>query len=94
MKRNPNSNRSKKWIERNCLSSEKCVAYIKELCDAYGVRYRISNDKLFVDIGGESYRVYMDYENICIISVNKKTGEKKWYDGDSCWVDFVLDITG
>jgi hypothetical protein len=29
---------------------------------------------------------------ICIIAVNKITGEKKWYDGDSCWVDFVLDI--
>ena len=55
-------------------------------------RYKISNDKLFIDADGISYRVYPDYENICIIAVNKKTGEKKWYDGDSCWVDFVLDI--
>lgn len=94
MKRNPNSNRSKRWIERNCLSSEKCVSYVKELCEAYNIKYKISNGKLFVDIDKDSYRVYPDYENICIISVNKKTGEKKRYDGDSCWIDFVLDIIG
>ena len=92
MKRNPSSNRSKRWVERNRLSSDKCASYVKDLCEAYNLKYKISGDKLFVDAGGVSYRVYPDYENICIISVNKKTGEKKWYDGDSCWIDFVLDI--
>ena len=92
MKRNPNSNRSKRWVERNRLSSDKCASYIKDLCEAYNLKYKISNDKLFIDADGISYRVYPDYENICIIAINKKTGEKKWYDGDSCWVDFVLDI--
>ena len=92
MKRNPSSNRSKKWIERNCLSSEKCVSYVKELCEAYNVKYKISNDKLLVSANEKSYRVYTDCNNVCIISVNKKTGEKKRYDGDSCWIDFILDI--
>lgn len=68
------------------------MSYVKDLCEAYGLKYKISGDKLFVDSDGISYRVYPDYENICIIAVNKKTGEKKWYDGDSCWVDFVLDV--
>ena len=67
MKRNPNSNRSKRWAERNCLSSDKCASYIKDLCEAYNLKYKISNDKLFIDADGISYRVYPDYENICII---------------------------
>ena len=92
MKRNPNSNRSKRWIDRNRPSSDKCASYIKDLCEAYDLKYKISGDKLFVDANGISYRVYLDYENICIISVNKTTGEKRWYEGDSCWVDFILDI--
>ena len=92
MKRNPSSNRSKRWIERNRLSSEKCATYVKDLCEAYGVKYKISGDKLFVSYDGVSYRACPDYENICIIAVNRKSGEKKWYEGDSCWVDFILDI--
>ena len=94
MKRNPNSNRSKKWIERNCLSSEKCVSYIKDICETYNLEYKISNDKLFVNADGISYRVYPDYENVCIIAVNRESGQKKKYEGDSCWIDFVLDIIG
>ena len=92
MKRNPNSNRSKRWAGRNRLSSDKCASYVRDLCEAYDLKYKISGDKLFVDADDVSYRVYPDYENICIIAVNKITGEKKWYDGDSCWVDFILDI--
>ena len=45
------------------------------------LKYKISNDKLFIDADGISYRVYPDYENICIIAVNKKTGE---FDGLNC----------
>ena len=92
MKRNPNSSRSKRWIERNHPSSEKCASYIKDLCEAYHLKYKISGDKLFVDANGISYRVYLDYDNVCIIAINRSTGGKKWYEGDSCWVDFMLDI--
>ena len=92
MKRNPNSNRSKRWIERNNLSSENCASYVKNLCEAYGLEYKISGDKLFVDVDGISYRVYPDYGNVRIVAVNRNNGEKKFYDGDSCWIDFVLDL--
>lgn len=70
------------------------MSYVKELCEFYNVKYKISDDRIFINVNGESYRVYPDRDNICLISVNKKTGEKKWYEGDSCWVDLVLDITG
>lgn len=93
MQRNPNSNRSKKWIARNDLLSQDCVSYVNNLCESYGIEHKISGNKLFVYTDEFSYRVYPDFDKVCLIAVNRSNGKRTFYEGDSCWIDFVKDVT-
>lgn len=102
MKRNLQSNRSKKWIERNSLNNPECERYVRKLCDSYFELpiYKIgeydSDEKaLWITYGCFSYIIEVDRKNVNLKvfeSKNHSKGNnyhvlKKTFVGDTCWYE-------
>ena len=102
MKRNPNSTRSMKWIERNSLNNPSCERYVRSLIEnhfefnSYKINEYDSDEKaLWVTYGCFSYIIEVDTFNICLKILEKDFDSKKDkyhllkknFSGDTCWFD-------
>jgi hypothetical protein len=102
VKRNPNSTRSVKWIERNSLNNPSCERYVKSLIDnhfefkTYKINeYDTTEKALWVTYGCFSYIIEIDKDNISLKVLEQNIGTsknkyhllKKNFSGDSCWYD-------
>ena len=101
MKRNCNSNRSKKWFNRNNLSNLYCKYYVENLCniefefDYYEfIKYKGYN-ALHIIFDHSDYFLYADEYEVSLISIkelnNKELSVEK-FDGDTCWYDSLFWI--
>lgn len=104
MKRNPDSIRSIKWIERNSLNNPSCRKYVEVLLTN---KFKISTYKfcefdteeiaLWITYGLFSYILEADKDNICIKILEKDAIgakdkyhlSKKVFYGDTCWYDCI-----
>ena len=102
MVRNPNSTRSKKWIERNSLNNESCRRHVEKICKINGFEYfkfgeyDCEEQSLWVTYGLYSYVIEIDKEKIYLKVFEKNTNQKnkdryhlldKYFTGDSCWYE-------
>lgn len=102
MKRNPNSTRSVKWVERNSLNNPSCEGYVRNLIDnhfkfeIYKIgEYNSSEKALWITYGSFSYIIEVNPDNVCldVLEQNTNTNKNKYhllkkkFNGDSCWYD-------
>ena len=107
MKRNPNSSRSIKWIERNSLNNESCKRYVEKLCISMNFEYfkigeyDIEEQALWITYGLYSYIIEVDKDDISlkVFESNKNQKEEmryhimqKRFNGDSCWYECLTWI--
>ena len=100
MKRNFDSNRSKRWFLRNDLNNDSCSGYVDKLCkcqfqfDNYNFCIFDSDKKsLYLTYGLYSYVIFADPElvGLKVMEKNFNSLEKDKYHkaneffGDSCW---------
>lgn len=108
MRRNPNSTRSLRWIERNSLSNPSCANYVTSLLNnRFGMstykiaEYDTEEPALWITYGLFSYILKIDSDNICIKVLEQRVGNTKdryhtitkTFSGDSCWYECFLWIT-
>lgn len=100
MKRDCNSVRSKKWINRNSLENDFCKEYVDNLCSIhfnfniynFGV-YKEFGNSLYINYGIHNYIIYIDKNDICLKLLEKnKNSEFNYhfinsYFGDNCWYE-------
>lgn len=103
MKRNHNSLRSQKWLQRNSLNNSSCISYVLKLCE---IEFEFSNfdikpfdsddNSLWLSYGLYSYVIGVDKDNICLKVLERNTNDsrkdryhllKKKFFGDACWYD-------
>ena len=89
IKKNPNSNRSKRFVKYNDFSIDSVKSYILNiLCEyPFTVKFNKNNSKLFIFYNNSSYYIKIDYENIGLVLINNLTGIKKYYYNFSPWKD-------
>lgn len=103
LKRDCNSFRSLKWIQRNSLDNPSCVSYVVRLCE---IEFGFSNfdikpfdnedNSLWLSYGLYSYIIGIDKDNICLKVLEKNTNNihkdryhllNKTFVGDACWYE-------
>lgn len=102
MKRQLNSSRTLKWLERNSLENDSCRRYVEKLCkiqfrfELYKISvYKDLGECLWITYSGYSYVIFIDKENIVlkvleqkIICNNNNYHElNKIFYGDTCWYE-------
>lgn len=94
IKKNPDSNRSKRWISYNDFSLDSVKSYLLNILYGYPFSYKFNgnNSKLFIKFNNNSYYIKIDYDNIGLILVNRITGIKKYYYNFSPWKNIFNDI--
>ena len=94
IKKNPNSNRSKRFVKYNDFSIDSVKSYILNLISEYNfsVKFNKNNDKLFIFYNNHSYYVKLDYDKVGLVLTNKITGNKKYYYNFSSWRTIFNDI--
>lgn len=94
IKKNPCSNRSKRWISYNDFSLDSVKSHLLNILSDYPFYYKFNsnNSKLFIKFNKNCYYIKVDYDNIGLILVNKVTGIKKYYYNFSSWRDIFNDI--
>lgn len=96
IKKNPDSNRSRRWISYNDFSidSDSVKSYVLNILSYYPFSFRFNknNSKLFIKFNNNSYYIKIDYDNIGLVLVNGITGIKKYYYNFSPWKNIFNDI--
>lgn len=94
IKKNPCSNRSKRWIEYNNFSIDSVKSYLLNILSYYPFSFKFNknNSKLFIKFNNNSYYIKIDYDNIGLVLVNRTTGIKKYYYNFSPWKNIFNDI--
>lgn len=94
IKKNPCSNRSKRWVSYNNFSLDSVRLYLSNVLSEYPFTYKFNSNysKLFVKFDNNSYYIKIDYDNIGLVLVNRITGMKKYYYNFSSWRDIFNDI--
>lgn len=101
MKRNIDSERSKKWLNRNSLDNISCVSYLKNLVrsyfDFYSFEIKPYNNidfALWLGIETKMYIIYpcLDIVGLIMLERNDKN-EDTIIDiplfGDMCWINML-----
>ena len=91
IKKNPCSNRSKRWISYNDFSLDSVKSHLLNILSDYPFYYKFNsnNSKLFIKFNKNCYYIKVDYDNIGLILVNRVTGIKKYYYNFSSWRDLM-----
>lgn len=103
IKKNPDSNRSRRWISYNDFSIDSVKSYVLNILSYYPFSFRFNknNSKLFIKFNNnsyyikidyDSYYIKIDYDNIGLVLVNRITGIKKYYYNFSPWKNIFNDI--
>ena len=94
IKKNPCSNRSKRWISYNDFSLDSVKSYLINILSEYPFTYKFNsnNYKLFIKFNKNCYYIKIDYDNIGLVLVNRVTGIKKYYYNFSSWRSIFNDI--
>lgn len=94
IKKNPCSNRSKRWVSYNDFSLEPVKFYLLEILSEYPFTFKFNknNSKLFIKFNDNLYYIKVDYDNIGLVLVNRITGMKKYYYNFSSWRNIFNDI--
>lgn len=94
IKKNPDSNRSRRWISYNDFSIDSVISYVLNILSYYPFSFRFNknNSKLFIKFNNNSYYIKIDYDNIGLVLVNGITGIKKYYYNFSPWKNIFNDI--
>lgn len=92
--KNPDSNRSRRWISYNDFSINSVKSYVLNILSDYPFSFRFNknNSKLFIKFNNNSYYIKIDYDNIGLVLVNRITGIKKYYYNFSPWKNIFNDI--
>lgn len=94
IKKNPCSNRSKRWVKYNDFSLDSVKSYLLNTLSEYPFTYKFNknNSKLFIKFNDNLYYIKVDYDNIGLVLVNRITGIKKYYYNFSSWRNIFNDI--
>lgn len=94
IKKNPCSNRSKRWVSYNDFSLDSVKSYLLNILSEYPFSFKFSknNSKLFIKFNDNLYYIKVDYDNIGLVLVNRITGIKKYYYNFSSWRNIFNDI--
>lgn len=94
IKKNTDSNRSKRWISYNDFSIDSVKSFVLNILSDYPFSFQFNknNSKLFIKFNNNSYYIKIDYYNIGLILVNRITGIKKYYYNFSPWKNIFNDI--
>lgn len=94
IKKNPCSNRSKRWISYNDFSLDSVKSYLLNILSEYPFTYKFNsnNSKLFIKFNKNCYYIKIDYDSIGLVLVNRVTGIKKYYYNFSSWRSIFNDI--
>ena len=94
IKKNPCSNRSKRWVSYNDFSLDSVKSYLLNILSEYPFSFKFSknNSKLFIKFYDNLYYIKVDYDNIGLVLVNRITGIKKYYYNFSSWRNIFNDI--
>lgn len=96
IKKNPCSNRSKRWISFNDFSLDSVKSYLLNILSEYPFSFKFNknNSKLFIKFNDNLYYIKVDYDNIVLVLVlvNRVTGIKKYYYNFSPWRNIFNDI--
>lgn len=94
IKKNPCSNRSKRWISFNDFSLYSVKSYLLNILSEYPFSFKFNknNSKLFIKFNDNLYYIKVDYDNIVLVLVNRVTGIKKYYYNFSPWRNIFNDI--
>lgn len=94
IKKNPCSNRSKRWIKYNNFSIDSVKSHLLNILSDYPFSFKFNgnNSKLFIKFNNNRYCIKIDYDNIGLVLVNRVTGIKKYYYNFSPWRNIFNDI--
>lgn len=94
IKKNPCSNRSKRWVSYNDFSLDSVKSYLLNILHYYPFTFKFNknNSKLFIKFNDNLYYIKVDYDNIGLVLVNRITGMKKYYYNFSSWRNIFNDI--
>ena len=94
IKKNPCSNRSKRWVGYNDFYLDSVKSYLLDILSDYPFSYKFNSDnsKLFIEFNKNCYYIKIDYDNIGLVLVNRITGIKKYYYNFSPWKNIFNDI--
>lgn len=92
--KNPDSNRSKRWLKYNNFSLDSVKLYLLNILSEYPFTYKFNsnNSRLFIKFNKNCYYIKIDYDNIGLVLVNRITGIKKYYYNFSSWRSIFNDI--
>lgn len=99
MRRDSDSNRTKKWVFRNSLNNPDCVNYVTNLCKSFGIDnshfevYPSGETALFVIKKDKTYIMCIDVEELYLQLYIRKYDlsgigidcKMKSFEKDSCW---------
>lgn len=99
MKRDPQSKRSQKWVERNDINNINTRKYLNNLSKRFSlyVRYalidetikdyeQLEDDDIIDRLLIKDYSVFVDEDSVCVILLNITDGTFKTFQDDSCWL--------
>lgn len=94
IKKNPCSNRSKRWISYNDFSLDSVKSYLLNILSEYPFSFKFNNNnsKLFIKFNKNCYYIKVDYDNIGLVLINIITGLSKYYYNFSSWRNIFNDI--
>ena len=83
IKKNPCSNKSKRWISYNDFSLDSVKSYVLNILSEYPFSFKFNKN---------CYYIKVDYDNIGLVLINRITGLSKYYYNFSSWRNIFNDI--